>query len=181
MVALDVVVLDMFGDGSRLPPAPLRRERIRAAMARPALFDSLRRHLVTQGYEMPREKNERDVRMALEPSVAVQQVLLRVCRDGGEAAQVCERFIDRDEGVQEWRYRQMVERMIGARPGTGGSAGAQQLTMCSRLPTAEQRRWSHLECPGHLLDGLQRWRSLATLQHGHVGDRDANAVGEHLP
>jgi tryptophan 2,3-dioxygenase len=61
--------------------------------------------------------------------VAVQQVLLRVSRDDGDAAQVCERFVDLDEGVQEWRYRhvKMVERTIGARPGTGGSAGAQYL------------------------------------------------------
>ena len=30
-----------------------------------------------------------------------------------------------DEGIQEWRYRhiKMVERTIGAKPGTGGSSG----------------------------------------------------------
>jgi hypothetical protein len=50
----------------------------------------------------------------------------------------------------------------------------------SRLPTREQRRRSHLECAGHLLDGLQRRRSLATFQHGHIGDRDANGVGKRL-
>jgi tryptophan 2,3-dioxygenase len=111
------------------PPKSPARERIRAAMARPALFDSLLRYLVTQGYEMPREAIERDVRTTWEPSAAVQQVLLRVHRDDGDAAQVCERFVDLDEGVQEWRYRhvKMVERTIGASPGTGGSAGAQYL------------------------------------------------------
>jgi tryptophan 2,3-dioxygenase len=111
------------------PPKSPARERIHAAMARPALFDSLLRYLVTQGYEMPREAIERDVRTTWEPSAAVQQVLLRVHRDDGDAAQVCERFVDLDEGVQEWRYRhvKMVERTIGASPGTGGSAGAQYL------------------------------------------------------
>jgi len=39
---------------------------------------------------------------------------------------VCERFVDFDEGLQEWRYRhvKMVERTIGDKRGTGGSAGA---------------------------------------------------------
>ena len=37
--------------------------------------------------------------------------------------------MDLDEGIQEWRYRhvKMVERTIGMKPGTGGSAGAQYL------------------------------------------------------
>ena len=36
---------------------------------------------------------------------------------------------DIDEGLQEWRYRhvKMVERTIGAKIGTGGSAGAAYL------------------------------------------------------
>ena len=44
-------------------------------------------------------------------------------------AELCERLVDLDEGVQEWRYRhvKMVERTIGAKPGTGGSAGAAYL------------------------------------------------------
>jgi tryptophan 2,3-dioxygenase len=105
------------------------RDRIAAAMARPALFDSLLAYLVTQRYEVPSEEIARDVAHPREPSAAVQQVLLRVYRDDGEAAQVCERFVDLDEGIQEWRYRhvKMVERTIGAKPGTGGSAGAAYL------------------------------------------------------
>jgi tryptophan 2,3-dioxygenase len=44
-------------------------------------------------------------------------------------AELCERLVDLDEGVQEWRYRhaKMVERTIGAKPGTGGSSGAAYL------------------------------------------------------
>ena len=38
-------------------------------------------------------------------------------------------MVDLDEGVQEWRYRhvKMVERTIGTKMGTGGSAGADYL------------------------------------------------------
>ena len=37
--------------------------------------------------------------------------------------------MDLDEGLQEWRYRhvKMVERTIGTKPGTGGSAGSAYL------------------------------------------------------
>ena len=47
----------------------------------------------------------------------------------GEPAQLAERLVDLDEGLQEWRYRhvKMVERTIGDRIGTGGSAGAAYL------------------------------------------------------
>ena len=59
----------------------------------------------------------------------VPELLLRVYRDDGEPAQVCERLVDLDEGMQEWRYRhlKMVERTIGAKVGTGGSKGAEYL------------------------------------------------------
>ena len=42
---------------------------------------------------------------------------------------VCERLVDLDEGLQEWRYRhvKMVERTIGAKTGTGGSEGTEYL------------------------------------------------------
>ena len=52
-----------------------------------------------------------------------------VYAEEGEAAEVCEALVDIDEGVQEWRYRHvmMVQRIIGARMGTGGSSGASYL------------------------------------------------------
>jgi tryptophan 2,3-dioxygenase len=59
----------------------------------------------------------------------VQELLLEVYRRRSFAAQICERLVDLDEGLQEWRYRhvKMVERTIGAKPGTGGSSGAAYL------------------------------------------------------
>jgi len=101
------------------------RERIARAMARPSLFDSFLRYLITQGYDVPAGAVERNVELPREPSSEVQRVLLQVYRDDGEPAQVAERLVDVDEGMQEWRYRhvKMVERTIGAKAGTGGSAG----------------------------------------------------------
>lgn len=83
------------------------------------VFDSYMRYLSTMGYAAPKEKSP----------AAVQEVLLSVYKDDGEAAQVAERLVDLDEGFQEWRYRhvKMVERTIGDKPGTGGSSGAEYL------------------------------------------------------
>jgi tryptophan 2,3-dioxygenase len=69
------------------------------------------------------------VTQAIEPDAAVQAALITLYRSNGFPAQVCERLVDWDEGLQEWRYRhvKMVERTLGARPGTGGSAGAEYL------------------------------------------------------
>ena len=119
----DAAVLRSFGAGT---PA---RTRIEAALARPALFDSLLRYLAHEGFAVPVQALRRDTSELWQPSLAVQDVLLAVYRATGEAAQVCERFVDLDEGLQEWRYRhvKMVERTIGDQRGTGGSSGAAYL------------------------------------------------------
>jgi tryptophan 2,3-dioxygenase len=119
----DSSILDYYA------PDSTERARIATAMDRPSLFDSFLRYLATQGYPVPTPALERDVTQPVEPSPQVQGALLAAYREDGEPAQVCERMIDLDEGVMEWRYRhvQMVRRTIGDRRGTGGSAGARYL------------------------------------------------------
>ncbi|MGW1992171.1 tryptophan 2,3-dioxygenase [Embleya sp. NPDC001921] len=105
-------------------------ERLKAAAHRPSVFDSLLRHLAGLGYAVPERALERDTSLAWRPDPEVQEVLTAVYRDEtAHAAQVCEALVDIDEGLQEWRYRhmKMVERTIGAKIGTGGSAGAEYL------------------------------------------------------
>jgi len=45
-------------------------------------------------------------------------------------------LVDLDEGLMEWRYRhvKMVQRTIGTKPGTGGTAGAEYLTTTLNQP-----------------------------------------------
>ena len=119
----DAAMLRSFAAGT---PA---RTRIEAAVARATLFDSLLGYLAHEGFAVPEQDLHRDVSEPWQPSLAVQDVLLDVYRATGEAAQVCERFVDLDEGLQEWRYRhvKMVERTIGDQRGTGGSSGATYL------------------------------------------------------
>jgi tryptophan 2,3-dioxygenase len=104
--------------------------RLRAAVARRSVYDSLLRYLAGRGQPVPEEVLNRDPAHAWVPVPAVDQILTDVYADEQDpAAEVCEALVDIDEGLQEWRYRhvKMVERIIGARVGTGGSAGADYL------------------------------------------------------
>jgi tryptophan 2,3-dioxygenase len=110
--------------------------RIEAALQRRSLYDSFLRYLAARGYDVPRDRLERDVALPVEESQGVHEAVLEAYRDNGEAAHVCERMIDLDEGFQEWRYRhvKMVERTIGSRSGTGGSPGAKYLRTTLNQP-----------------------------------------------
>lgn len=95
----------------------------------PTLWDAFLSYLSRRGYPLPPDQLERDVREPLAPSPAVQIILIELYRRDADARNVCERMVDMDEGFQEWRYRhvKMVERTIGIKSGTGGSAGAAYL------------------------------------------------------
>ena len=110
-------------------PAGPARDRIEAAMSRRSLWDSFLLHLNRLGHWIPEAVLDRDPSLPVEPSQAVQDVLVEVYQSDPASAQVCERMVDIDEGVQEWRYRHvmMVQRIIGSRTGTGGSSGADYL------------------------------------------------------
>ncbi len=105
------------------------RLRLQRRMAEPTLFDTFLAFLKANGFAVPAELLARDVTQRWKPSEALQDVLVQVYRTNPICAQICERLVDLDEGLQEWRYRhmKMVERTIGAKPGTGGSAGADYL------------------------------------------------------
>jgi tryptophan 2,3-dioxygenase len=122
---------------SSLAPGCAERARIEAAASRPSVFDSLLVFLATLGYPVPAALLNRDVSRWLEPSARLQDILLRVYLDDGVAAQICEGLVELDLGMQEWRYRhlRLVTRIIGGKPGTGGSSGAAHLrtTLFSRL------------------------------------------------
>ena len=83
---------------------PIDDPQLREALANPTVYDSLLTYL--GGTD-----------------------LADVYAEEGERAEVCESLVDIDEGIQEWRYRHvmMVQRIIGTRMGTGGSAGADYL------------------------------------------------------
>jgi tryptophan 2,3-dioxygenase len=106
------------------------RARVEAAMARASLWDSTLRYLAARGHAVPGEVLGRDVSVGYEAHEGVQDMLLDVHRNDPDAAAICERLVDLDEGLQEWRYRhvKMVERTIGHKMGSGGSSGVGYLS-----------------------------------------------------
>jgi tryptophan 2,3-dioxygenase len=105
-----------------------------ATVAGRPVFASLLRYLSDAGWPVSAAVLGRDPREAWpgDPPVlqeSVQEMLVSVYAEAGTAAEVCEALVDIDEGVQEWRYRhvKMVERIIGIKTGTGGSAGSDYL------------------------------------------------------
>jgi tryptophan 2,3-dioxygenase len=119
----DPSMLEPYAEGSP------ERTAIAEAMQRRSVYDSLLRYLAATGHALPAGALDRDVTQPLAPDPAGQEALIAIYRADPAAGGVCERLVDIDEGIQEWRYRhvKMVERTIGARPGTGGSAGAEYL------------------------------------------------------
>jgi tryptophan 2,3-dioxygenase len=121
--AKNTTALDRFAVGGRARTALDRRYR------EPTLWDAFLHYLSREGYDVPREHLSRDVTAAITPDPVIQEILLQVYRSDPKSQGLCERLVDLDEGFAEWRYRhvRMVERTIGVKPGTGGSAGAAYL------------------------------------------------------
>jgi len=109
---------------------PVVDAELAAIMARRPVFASLLRYLDRSGWTVPGEILDRDPKLPWEGGEIVEAVLAAAYADSSSTtADVCEALVDIDEGLQEWRYRhvKMVERIIGAKRGTGGSAGATYL------------------------------------------------------
>jgi len=111
------------------PEGSAGRKRIEAAQTRRSLWGSFLAYLVARGHSLPEDVLARAVALPPEPDERVQDVLVALYRGDADGALVAERLVDLDEGFQEWRYRhvKMVERTIGTKRGTGGSAGVEYL------------------------------------------------------
>jgi tryptophan 2,3-dioxygenase len=108
---------------------PAAAEKLRRRYEQPVLWDAFLAYLSLNGVAVPPEALAREVTQPIAPSADVQRMLVGVYRNNPELVRVCERMVDFDEGLQEWRYRhvKMVERTLGTKKGTGGSAGVEYL------------------------------------------------------
>jgi tryptophan 2,3-dioxygenase len=95
-----------------------------------SVWDSALAYLAKRGHPIPTDVIARNRTSAYEANLRVQDVLLDIHRNNPESTMICERLLDIDEGIQEWRYRhvKMVERTIGRKIGTGGSTGVEYLS-----------------------------------------------------
>src|SRR5262249_53481780 len=89
----------------RYPAGGAARARLERRLREPTLWDAFLHYLVGKGYPIPAEQLERDVAVPAEPSPVIQRILIDAYRRDEMTSTVCERLVDLDEGLQEWRYR----------------------------------------------------------------------------
>src|SRR6266446_4322817 len=114
---------------ARFPEGSRGRVALGKRYSEPTVWDAFLHYLAREGYGVPAAHLQRDVTALVTPSPEIEAILVDVYRRDVKNAELCERLVDLDEGIQEWRYRhmKMVERTIGAKTGTGGSSGAAYL------------------------------------------------------
>ena len=120
----------------RYPAGSEVHRRLERRLKSASLWDSFLHHLASSGVPVPRTDLDRDVTRRVESSPVLREALITVYRSQPALAELCERLLDLDEGLMEWRYRhvKMVQRTIGTRRGTGGSAGADYLLATLNQP-----------------------------------------------
>jgi tryptophan 2,3-dioxygenase len=118
----------------------------------PSLYDEFLRYLARRGYAIPAEATERDWSQPYQRNDAIVRIFREIYSDTRkhwEAYEMCEKLVDVEEYFQLWRFRHLktVERIIGFRPGTGGSSGASFLRQALDLTFFPELLTSRTEAP----------------------------------
>jgi tryptophan 2,3-dioxygenase len=112
-----------------IPEGEEGREKVERRRSEPTVMDHFYRFLRQRGLPVPAALLNRDVTQPVEPDPGLQDAILQAYETQPDLVILFELMTDFDEGLQEWRYRhiKLVERTIGAKHGTGGSAGVEFL------------------------------------------------------
>jgi tryptophan 2,3-dioxygenase len=101
---------------------------LRAVLEAPGLYDEFLRYLARWGHAVPAAHLERDWSRPHVSDPALVPVFERIYEDTAtywREYALCEDLVDLETQFQTWRFRHMrtVLRIIGFKPGTGGSSG----------------------------------------------------------
>jgi tryptophan 2,3-dioxygenase len=128
-----------FVSGSKDPgmlvharPTPEERERLQARLDNPSVRDAFYEVCRRRGFDIPEPGDDaaEEVRQeARDRRVMQLSTIYRDQQSHFDLFLLCEALVEYDEMFTLWRLRhvQMVERVIGWKPGTGGSSGAAYL------------------------------------------------------
>jgi tryptophan 2,3-dioxygenase len=105
---------------------------LEAELAKPSLYDEALRHLARAGLPVPEAVLNRDLRQAWVANDDVRAVWETVYRDPAQywqAYELAEKLVDFEDYFRRWRFNHVttVERVIGFKRGTGGTAGVSYL------------------------------------------------------
>jgi len=103
-------------------------ETLKKLLESPSLYDEFLRYLARRGMPVPPERVERDWSQPYERHPGVTAVLKQVYENTERywaEYDMCEKLVDVEENFVLWRFRHVktVERIIGFKKGTGGTAG----------------------------------------------------------
>jgi tryptophan 2,3-dioxygenase len=102
--------------------------QLKADLEAPSIYDEFLAHLSRRGFAIPKEVLERDYAQPHTSHAGVVEVLRGIYENTGthwDAYEMCEKLVDIDEQYALWRFRHatVVSRVIGYKPGTGGTSG----------------------------------------------------------
>ncbi|HTO98973.1 MAG TPA: tryptophan 2,3-dioxygenase [Myxococcales bacterium] len=111
---------------------PEAHRQLSAALQAPTLYDEFLRYLARRGKPVPASVLERDVAEPHRSDPGVRAVIREIYErpaENWDAYEMCEKLVDVDEQFALWRFRhvKVVQRIIGWKRGTGGTAGVSYL------------------------------------------------------
>jgi len=106
--------------------------QVREALEAPSIYDESLALLARRGFDIPRDKLERDFSQTYVPDPQVTAAWREVYRDAEthwDLYELAEKLVDLEYRFHLWRFSHMktVERIIGGKAGTGGTSGVQYL------------------------------------------------------
>jgi tryptophan 2,3-dioxygenase len=107
---------------------PSVAQLVSAALVEPSIYDEALALLARRGFPVPEEKLVRDFSEPYTSDPRVMECWRQVYRDAEthwELYELAEKLVDLEYRFHLWRYSHMktVERIIGAKRGTGGTSG----------------------------------------------------------
>ena len=103
-----------------------------AALRQPGLYDRALALLARRGFSLSEAVLKRDLTTTYAPDASVEAAWLEVYRHPDQywdLYDLAEKLVDLEYRFQQWRFAHMktVERIIGYKPGTGGTSGVAYL------------------------------------------------------
>src|SRR4051794_27613112 len=89
----------------RFPEVGRARAALEQRLHAARLWAAFLPYLARERYAIPERHLTPAPTSAVEPSADIQRVLIELYRHDVKNAELCERLVDLDEGIQEWRYR----------------------------------------------------------------------------
>ena len=101
---------------------------LKRVLVEPSLYDVVLHRVNDAGFEIDAKVLQRDFSLPYQPDDSVKSAWFSIYRDPEkhfELYELAEKLVDIEDAFQNWRFKHMytVQRIIGSRPGTGGSSG----------------------------------------------------------